>query len=66
MLLLKVYQVLCGTQEVCEKGRGAYCAKAAFALALLVLTAIDLTHSLKAVAQIFSQQQSCAKEELHK
>ena len=44
-----MYVVLCGTQEVCEKGRGAHRGKASFGLALLALTAIDLTHPLTAV-----------------
>ena len=49
--LLKMYHlVLCGTQEACEKGWGVYWGKAPFGLALLVLTAVDLTHPLTAVA----------------
>lgn len=50
MSLLKMYLVLCGTQKECEKGWGVYQGKASFGLALLVLTAIDLTHPLTAVA----------------
>lgn len=51
MPLLKMYLVLCGTQEVCGKRWGVDWGNASFGLALLVLTAMDLTHTLTAVAQ---------------
>lgn len=46
-----MYLLLCGTQEVYEKGWGVYHDKVSFGLALVVLTAIDLTHPLTALAQ---------------